>query len=98
MFNLSEVHSWPSSLFYLIVARPAGAPHLVRYLTGSCDKGACLPLDLFPTVLIQTIYVGPRQMVVTIRMIGIGLLHPLWRIDSRPIRLLKRGVKERRKL
>ena len=42
--------SWPSSLFYLIVARPAGAPHLVRCLTGSCDKGVCLPLALFPTV------------------------------------------------
>ena len=40
--------SWSSSLFYLLVARPAGAHHLVRCLRGSCVNGA-LPLDLFPT-------------------------------------------------
>ena len=53
MFNLSEGYSWPSSLFSLIMARSSDAPHLVRYLTGSCDKGACLPLDLFPTNSIE---------------------------------------------
>ena len=56
MFNLSKSHSWPSSLVSLILARSAGAPHLVRCLTGSCDKVACLPLDLFPTFNKEFVY------------------------------------------
>ena len=52
-------HTLPSSVFYLIVSRPAGAPHLVRCLAGSCDKGTCLPLTLFPTY--GMILLAPRD-------------------------------------